>query len=52
MYETIDEHLRSNFYNNETIGQMLQDFEHLLLEDKISSFVAANKMLDTYFSKM
>lgn len=52
MYETIDEHLRSNFYNNETIGQMLQDFEHLLLEDKISSFVAANKMLDTYFRKM
>lgn len=52
MYETIDEHLRGNFYNNETIEQMLQEYEKLLLEDKVSSFVAANKMLDTYFNKM
>ncbi len=52
MYETIDEHLRSHFYNNETIERMLQEYEKLLLEDKVSSFVAANKMLDTYFNKM
>lgn len=52
MYETIDEHLRSHFYNNETIECMLQEYEKLLLDDKISSFVAANKMLDTYFNKM
>lgn len=52
MYETIDEHLRSHFYNNETIERMLQEYEKLLLDDKISSFVAANKMLDTYFNEM
>ena len=52
MYETIDEHLRNSFYHNEKIEQMLQEYEKLLLEDKISSFVAANRLLDTYFNKM
>ncbi len=51
MYETIDEHLKNSFYHNPTIEKMLEEYETLLLEDKVSSFVAAHKMLDAYFKK-
>lgn len=52
MYETIDERLRNSFYRNEQIAKMLEEYEALLAENKISSFVAANSMLDCYFEQM
>lgn len=49
MYESINEHLRNHFYQNETIEKLLPRFEEQVLKDEISSFVAANKLLETYF---
>ena len=48
MYETINEQLKSNFYNNEKIQALLQVAENEVLSDKISSFVAARQLLDAY----
>ncbi len=48
MYETINEQLRNNFYNNETIKTMMEDLEQKVLNEEISSFVAAKKLLDLY----
>ena len=50
MYETINEQLKSNFYNNEKIQALLQVAENEVLSDKISSFVAARQLLDAYKS--
>jgi len=49
MYETINETLRNNFYNNKQIRHKLQAVENLVLTDGISSFLAANELLDIYF---
>ena len=51
MYESINEQLRNHFYQNEKIEQLLKNYETLLLNDKISSFMAAKKLLDIYFEK-
>lgn len=48
MYETINEKLKSNFYNNPEIQKELKDCETQILNSKISSFAAANKVLDIY----
>lgn len=49
MYETINENLKSHFYNNKIITESLKDFETKVLNDKISSFIAAKQLLDKYF---
>lgn len=51
MYETINERLKSNFYNNEKVQIELEQYEQLILDSKISSFAAASKILDVYFNK-
>ena len=51
MYETINEHLKRNFYNNPDIAAKLEAYEKLVLNDEISSFVAANRLLTQYFGK-
>lgn len=51
MHETIEEQLKSNFYNHPAIKESLQKLEGQVLSDKMSSFVAANELLDT-FSKV
>ncbi len=48
MYESVNDQLKSNFYNNETIQSLLRDFEAKVLNDELSSFVAAKTLLDTY----
>ncbi|MBP8904713.1 MAG: methylmalonyl Co-A mutase-associated GTPase MeaB [Paludibacteraceae bacterium] len=48
MYESINEKLKSNFYNNRIIQQLLQDAEQRVLKNEQSSFIAANQLLDTY----
>lgn len=50
MYESINEHLKSNFYQNNTIKQLLLEAEKNVLSNKISSFVAAKELLDNYFN--
>lgn len=51
MYETIDSRLRSNFYNNPDVEDMLADLEKQVLANKLSSFVAAGNVLDFYYKK-
>ena len=48
MYETINEHLRSHFYNNPVIQQQLEEAEHSVLAGQQTSFTAAQRLLDTY----
>lgn len=50
IYESINETLRNNFYNNETIASELPVIENLVTSDKLSSFQAAKTLLDKYYS--
>ena len=50
MYESINEALKQSFYLNPEIEQLIPEYEARVLEDKISSFVAAKELLDKYFS--
>ena len=49
MYETINETLKSSFYNNPEIESRLAEVEKRVLEAKLSSFIAAKELLDIYF---
>lgn len=51
MYETINRNLYDNFYENSEIKKMLENIENDVLNDKISSFVAARILLDNYSTK-
>ena len=51
MYETINEQLRSRFYNAPAIEEMLPLYERDVQEGRITSFAAAAKLLDI-FDKM
>jgi len=48
MYETINEHLRKQFYQNEEIVLAMEDLENKVLKEETSSFLAAKKLLDLY----
>lgn len=48
MYETINEQLRNNFYQNEKIKTLMAESENKVLKEEISSFVAAKNLLDLY----
>lgn len=52
MYETINEHLRDSFYQNEKIAAMLSGQEQEVLNGRATSFAAAKRLLDTYFEEM
>jgi len=52
MYETINDKLKQHFYNNETVQNDLKVCERDVLESKISSFIAANKILRAYFDSI
>ncbi|MBQ5738382.1 MAG: methylmalonyl Co-A mutase-associated GTPase MeaB [Alistipes sp.] len=49
MYETINETLKSSFYNNPEIEARMADVERRVLDAKLSSFIAAKELLDIYF---
>lgn len=51
MYETINEQLRSRFYNARVIEELLPSYERDVQEGRITSFAAAAKLLDI-FDKM
>lgn len=52
MYESINERLRDSFYHNPAIEALLTDKENQVLHGKLTSFVAAKNLLDTYFGEM
>lgn len=49
MYETINEQLKSSFYNNTQVKKDLKYFEEKVLNSQISPFFAAKKVLTDYF---
>ncbi len=52
MYETIHETLRNNFYQNQHIKPKLPRYEKLVLDNSLSSFIAAQELLATYFKSI
>ncbi len=50
MYETIDDRLRSRFYNDPGVKELLAEKERRVLDSRQSSFTAARDVLDYYFS--
>lgn len=50
MYESINERLRSSFYNNDIILQRLKAAENAVLAGEKTSFAAAKELLDIYFN--
>jgi LAO/AO transport system kinase len=51
MFESINEQLRNHFYNDPEIDAMLKLNEAKVLDNKLSSFIAARDVLDYYFKK-
>lgn len=51
MYETINEQLRDHFYQNPQIQDLLAQKEKLVLDNQLSSFIAARDVTDFYFNK-
>ena len=52
MYETIHEQLLNSFYQNKEIERRLPQYEHLVLNNEITSFVAAQQLLQQYFNNI
>lgn len=48
MHETIEEHLKRNFYDHPEIKEKLRVLENYVLSDRMSSFIAAGELLDLY----
>ncbi len=48
MYETINEKLKNEFYQSPEIKSILPEFEGKVLNDEISSFTAAGKLLEIF----
>lgn len=48
MYETINEQLKSGFYQNPDIQQLIEETERRILANEISSFVGAKILLEKY----
>ncbi|MFO7790057.1 MAG: methylmalonyl Co-A mutase-associated GTPase MeaB [Bacteroidota bacterium] len=51
MYETINENLKSDFYDNPRIREKQQTYENNVLKGKISSFEAAQELLNIYYQQ-
>lgn len=50
MYETIEEQLKRGFYQHPEIKGKIKDFEHKVLTNQLSSFVAAGQLLEFYLN--
>lgn len=52
MYESINEALRDSFYHNPAVSGQLELMERQVLQNELSSFVAAKKMMDVYLETL
>ena len=50
MYETIHQSLLDNFYHNPEIETLIPQYEQRILDNEISSFIAAHELLNKYNS--
>lgn len=48
MYESINDTLRNTFYRNPTVENMLSQTEKQVLNNEISSFIAAKRMIEAF----
>ena len=51
MLETINEQLKTNFYNHLEIQKLLDSTKKAVQNDEISPFAAAQLLLEKYFKK-
>ncbi|MBP6039279.1 MAG: methylmalonyl Co-A mutase-associated GTPase MeaB [Flavobacterium sp.] len=51
MMETINEQLKSHFYNHPNVSQLLEENKKAVLNNQISPFAAAMSLLEQYFNK-
>jgi len=51
MYETINQRLLDSFYHDPEIEELLEPTEEKVLSNRLSSFIAAHDLLETYFNK-
>jgi LAO/AO transport system kinase len=51
MYESINEALRNAFYNHPAVVSILKETEQQVLNNEISSFVAARRMMDCFLGE-
>jgi len=49
MFETIEAHLKNNFYQNKQVRSALESVEKEVSRDRLSPFVAAQELLEKYF---
>lgn len=49
MIQTMDEAIRDHFYHHPVVREQLPLMEEMVMNDRISSFQAAKKLLDLYF---
>ena len=52
MYESINDTLRDKFYNNPAVVNMLAETERQVLNNEVSSFIAANRMIDLFMANI
>lgn len=52
MLETVNESLKDRFYADKNIKHQIEKYQKDILENKISSYVAAQILLDTYFKQI
>lgn len=52
MYESINEQLRNGFYHNGNIKSLIPQMEKDVLEGRITSFVAANQLINKYYDEL
>ncbi len=50
-YESVNSALKERFYQDDKVKKHIKTLEEQIFSDKISSFVAAQKLLDIYFGK-
>ena len=51
MMETIEEHLKNDFYNDASIKKLLSENKKAVLNNELSPFAAASILLEHYFKK-
>jgi LAO/AO transport system kinase len=52
MYESINDTLRDTFYHNPAVISKLKEAEHQVLNNEISSFIAAKRMMDLFLENV
>jgi len=50
--DTIEENLRSNFYNDKNITKLLTDYKRQVLDDVVNPYEVASRLLDNYYSDL